>query len=375
MALTIGIVGCGDIFPVHVRGWNSAGNCSISAIFDADPAAMKRASERFGLKSASSLEQLIEGCDVVDICTPPDSHTAIAEAGLKKRRHLFIEKPVVLTSADWELLVHQARDAEAKICAGFSQKFLPQVQLAKKWVDEGRIGHVIRVRTEQFLTPQDDWMLRDAHHWAHTLTGGRWAETLPHDIYLIRLFAGPVEVSGASALHGTGAAPSGNADEVVVSLRGPTCLAQVHYSANCDRNQRNIVITGSRGTIEITGGLVATLSTLFQSRWKHEIGMPFLQAGQTLAQLVPNRVRWWRNRLRRQPPHSRLIASGARFFEGAGPSPTELDEIGNVVQCCEVAGRQLGRRPSATTSAPRAARAASVASDDRVPSEDPRVAR
>jgi UDP-N-acetyl-2-amino-2-deoxyglucuronate dehydrogenase len=373
MSLQVGVVGCGDIFPDHWKGWNGLAWCKVQAVFDADPSVLKRVVQQFGVKGVSSLDQLIDDCDVIDICTPPDSHAQIALAALEKRCHLLIEKPVVLSMAEWQQLEDRAAEVGAKICAGFSQKFLPQVQLAKKWVDEGRIGQVIRVRTEQLMNRESDRMLADTGHWAHRLPGGRWFETLPHDVYLTRLFAGPLEAGNVTALYGTGVAADGNADELILTLKAEHGLGEVHYSANAERYQRNIVITGSRGTIEITGGLVTTVSTLRPSRWKHEIGMPFVEAGQRLSQLIPDRIRWWSNRLKRVPPQSRMIAACARYFEGSGPAPTELGEIGNVVQCCEAAGRELEREFAATTIARPEVPAISGATDGHMPSAVPRV--
>jgi predicted dehydrogenase len=372
MTLKVGIVGCGDIFPTHVKGWSAVANYEVHSVFDADPGALRKAAGHPGVRgTSSSLAELIDCCDVIDICTPPDSHAEIALAAIQKRRDLFIEKPVVPTSREWEHLVQKAREAGTKICAMFNQKFLPQARLARRWIDEGRIGRVIRVRTEQYDNPGKDWMLANPNHWSHRLPGGRWFETLPHDIYLIRFFAGPVEVTSVSALTAAATGPN-NPSEIVVSLKGSGCLAEVHYSSSCERRQRNIVVTGTRGTIEITNGLVATLSTLNGSRLKNEVGMPFVEAVETLSQLIPDRLRWWSNRLKRVPPHSRLIAETGRYFEGAGPAPTTLEEIGNVVDCCEVAGRKIKIQMAATTIASPPAPGAPVAPGDRAPSEVPR---
>jgi predicted dehydrogenase len=375
MSMRVGIVGCGDIFPDHWKGWSALSQFHVESVYDTDPAVLRRVALQYGVNGASSLAQLIDQCDVIDICTPPDSHAGIALAAMEKRRHLLIEKPVVLSGSEWRRLADRAAQAGVKICAGFSQKFLPQVQLAKQWVDQGRIGQVIRVRTEQLMSRESDWMLADTRHWSHRLPGGRWLETLPHDVYLIRLFAGPLEVGQVSALYGTGGAPEGNADELIIGLKAAQALGEVHYSANAERYQRNIVITGSRGTIEITGGLVATISTLRPSRWKHEIGMPFVEAGQRLSQFIPNRVRWWRNRLKRVPPHSSMIAACGRYFEGIGPTPTDLDEIGNVVDCCELVGQQLERELAATTIARPEVPATSGVTDGHTPSEAPPAVR
>jgi predicted dehydrogenase len=373
MTVKVGIVGCGDIFPTHVKGWSALPNYEVHSVFDADPGALRKAAGHPGVRgTSSSLAELIDSCDVIDICTPPDSHAEIALAAIQKRRDLFIEKPVVLTSSEWERLVVKAREAGTKICAMFNQKFLPQVLLARKWIDDGRIGQVIRVRTEQYDNPGKDWMLGKPNHWSHRLPGGRWVETLPHDIYLIRFLAGPVEVTSASALPAAGGGANAQPGEIVITLKGSNCLAEVHYSSSCERRQRNIVITGTRGTIEITNGLVTTLSTQNGSRLKNEIGMPFVEAVATLTQLIPDRVRWWSNRMKRVPPQSRLIAETARYFEGAGPAPTTLEEIGNVVDCCEAAGREIEIQMAATTIASPPAPGASVAPGDRVPSEVPR---
>jgi predicted dehydrogenase len=62
---------------------------------------------------------------VVDIVTPTISHFACASESLKKSKHVFIEKPIVTTPAEAEVLMDLAREANVKVQVGHVERFNP----------------------------------------------------------------------------------------------------------------------------------------------------------------------------------------------------------------------------------------------------------
>ncbi|WP_152397049.1 Gfo/Idh/MocA family protein [Paenibacillus guangzhouensis] len=90
--------------------------------------------------------------DIVDINAPSDSHKEIAIAAAKAGKHLFCEKPLALTLADSREMLAVAEEAGVKHMVGFNYRFAPAVQLAKKLLDEGRLGQIYHFRA---------WFLQD----------------------------------------------------------------------------------------------------------------------------------------------------------------------------------------------------------------------
>src|SRR5215207_9434000 len=99
------------------------------------------------------------GIDIVDICTPGDTHPEIAVAALESGKHVLCEKPLANSVADAERMTRAAARARAEgiiAMCGFSYRRAPALALARRFVDEGRLGAIRHVRAQYF----QDW-LRD----------------------------------------------------------------------------------------------------------------------------------------------------------------------------------------------------------------------
>lgn len=95
--------------------------------------------------------------DVVDICTPGDTHAEIAEAALRAGKHVLVEKPMANSVAEAESMAAVAAEARTRgvrSMVGFTYRRVPALALARQLVAEGRIGEVRQVRA-QYL---QDWL-------------------------------------------------------------------------------------------------------------------------------------------------------------------------------------------------------------------------
>ena len=348
----VGLVGCGHISMAHLKAWQKTEGCRVIGVFDLNRKLAKKRTRAFKIeKIYDDLERLIAECDIVDVCTPPQTHSQIAQQVVAAGRHLVIEKPLVTDVVDWDELSAMLSESPGKIAVIHNLKFTNSVQLAKRWVNEGRIGEIIRVEREFLTNPETDRMLVGDSHWSHQLPGGRWYETLPHELYLTHYFAGALELADVTVAQ-TAHAPAGApADEVLITLKGDHCLATVHFSANCRLNKRVFTIQGTEGliTIDILSDF-ATLSTLRDKKWQRTIGRPLLEVGLTLWRSIPDRTSYLYRQLRGQTPHTNLIQAFGRYLQGQGPAPTPLDEIDYVVRNCDRIGRGIDRQLNRTTS-------------------------
>ncbi|WP_298461130.1 Gfo/Idh/MocA family protein [uncultured Cellulomonas sp.] len=95
--------------------------------------------------------------DLVDICTPGDTHAEMAVAALAAGKHVLVEKPMANTLEEATTMTVAAREAAGRgvrSMVGFSYRRVPAVALARQLVAEGRIGEVRQVRA-QYL---QDWL-------------------------------------------------------------------------------------------------------------------------------------------------------------------------------------------------------------------------
>jgi predicted dehydrogenase len=118
------------------------------------------AARRLGwAEGASDWRRVIErdDIDLVDICTPGHTHAEIAIAALEAGKHVLCEKPLANSVAEAEAMTAAAEAAAAdgiRAMVGFTYRRTPAIALARRLVEQGRIGDVRHVRA-QYL---QDWI-------------------------------------------------------------------------------------------------------------------------------------------------------------------------------------------------------------------------
>jgi predicted dehydrogenase len=117
-----------------------------------DARATPEFAERWGFANAStSWEQTVKNDQIqlVDVATPNNMHAPIAIAALENGKHVSCEKPIAATLD----VARQMRDAAAKAArkgvktfTWFTYRGCPALALARKFVQQGKIGRVYHVR-------------------------------------------------------------------------------------------------------------------------------------------------------------------------------------------------------------------------------------
>ncbi|WP_248928167.1 Gfo/Idh/MocA family protein [Paenibacillus hamazuiensis] len=123
-----------------------------------DVQGVAQAAEQFGWEGyVTDWRELVErpDIDLIDINAPSDAHKEIALAAAKAGKHIFCEKPLALTLADAREMLQAAEQAGVTHMVGFNYRFAPAVMLAKKLIEEGRLGQIYHFRA-WFL---QDWII------------------------------------------------------------------------------------------------------------------------------------------------------------------------------------------------------------------------
>lgn len=346
--LSVGLLGAGHIAAAHLAAWRRAHGCRAAGVYDLDRAQAEARARRFRLPRVfADAGELIAACDVVDVCTPPHTHAELIRRAAEAGRHVLVEKPVVTRAAEWRALQPLIERSAGELAVVHNLKFARSVETAMRWLAAGRIGTLLRLEREFLTDPASDRML-GGRHWSHALPGGRWFETLPHELYLVHALAGPLDVTSVVARRVRaehGGAPAG---EVLVALAGADVVATLHYSSACRLNRRRLTLVGTDGAIEVD--LLSDSARLIRRRdrrWKRALGAGLLDGLGALASALPDRLGWAAERLRGDSPHRRLIAAFAAHLHGRGPSPSPLDEIAYVVENAEAIGLAIDAQVAA----------------------------
>jgi predicted dehydrogenase len=166
-ALGIGMVGYAFMGAAHSRAWATVGQAfdvplrpRMNVLAGRDEAATRAAAHRYGWHHVETdWRALIDRDDVqlVDICTPGDTHAEIAIAALDAGKHVLCEKPLGNTLAEAEAMAAAAARAAqhgVRAMVGFNYRRVPAIALARRLINDGRIGGLRHIRAAYL----QDWL-------------------------------------------------------------------------------------------------------------------------------------------------------------------------------------------------------------------------
>ena len=165
--LGIGLIGYAFMGAAHSQAWRSAPRFfdlpldpAMNVLGGRNAEAVRAAAAKLGwTETETDWRKLIARDDVqlVDVCTPGDSHAEIAIAALEAGKHVLCEKPLANTVEEAEAMTAAAEAAKAKgirSMVGFTYRRVPAIGLARQLVAEGKLGTIRHVRA-QYL---QDWI-------------------------------------------------------------------------------------------------------------------------------------------------------------------------------------------------------------------------
>lgn len=134
--LKIGVLGAGHLGKIHIKCIREIAEFDLAGFFDPDEQVMNKVKDEFGLHAFSSIQELIEAVDVVDIVTPTVSHFECASIAMKMSKHVFIEKPLVTTLEQARELISIADEARVKVQVGHVERFNPAFIAASPYIQQ-----------------------------------------------------------------------------------------------------------------------------------------------------------------------------------------------------------------------------------------------
>ncbi|MFF0822638.1 Gfo/Idh/MocA family protein [Micromonospora haikouensis] len=162
------MVGYAFMGAAHSQAWRTVNRVydlpaqvRMALVCGRDTGKVAEAADRLGWDAhTTDWRRLVESdeIDVVDICTPGDSHAEIALAALAAGKHVLCEKPLANTVAEAREMAAAAVAAQAagvRSMCGFTYRRVPAVTLMRQMVAEGRLGTIRHVRAAYL----QDWIV------------------------------------------------------------------------------------------------------------------------------------------------------------------------------------------------------------------------
>lgn len=270
----VGLIGLGGIGTVHGVQYAKMPDVRLFA-FDHRPERIEGFVQRFHAEPVGSYDQLLERCDVIDICVPTDLHAGLAMKAVAAGRAVLLEKPITRTLEECSALIEAADKARVTLMPAHVVRFFPDYEAAHKLVAGGAIGKPAAARLRRGgSAPQGDgkWF-QD-----FTRSGGVLLDLAIHDFDWLQWTLGPVEQVFAQSVRANGLLAS--------DVPGDYSLATLTHSSgavsHCEATWMDP--SGFRTTLEVCGseGMIE-----HDSRQAVALSLASAQGAQTMPNLVP----------------------------------------------------------------------------------------
>ncbi|RED18801.1 Gfo/Idh/MocA family protein [Pontivivens insulae] len=139
----VGIIGCGNISTAYLRLASLFAGYEVRAVADLNIEAAKAQAEAFDVR-AETVDDLLGAADIDLIVnlTIPAAHAAVSKAALEAGKHVYSEKPFVLSVDEGEELAKLAAANGLRVGSAPDTFLGASHQLARHLVDSGQMGRI-----------------------------------------------------------------------------------------------------------------------------------------------------------------------------------------------------------------------------------------
>jgi predicted dehydrogenase len=171
---------------VHARHYRNLPEIELT-IFDIDTERATQFAQAHCATQTTSVSELIETCDAVDVCLPTDLHLEFGLLAIVSEKPTLIEKPMARTLEEAAKLVQAAEDRKVPFMVGQVVRYFPEFKRAHELVKSGAVGTPAAARTRRGgLPPRADWF-QDVSR-----SGGILLDLAVHDFDWLRWTLGEV---------------------------------------------------------------------------------------------------------------------------------------------------------------------------------------
>jgi len=248
-----GVIGAGGIADRRtIPGMVLADNAELVAVMEIDLTQAERLKEKYGAKRAYDSEAMLlqdPEVDAVYIASPVVLHAKQAKMAADAGKHILIEKPLAMTSAEGQEVLDYCSARGVLIAAGLMMRFGANVMAMRELVQTGRIGAVVS-GFAQFTC----WYPDIPGNWRQQKSsagGGSLMDMGVHCIDLVQYVTGS-KVIQVAGLHDTLTFGYDVEDSSSVLLRlenGAMCTIQSNFNIPDEAAKWRLEFFGTRGRL------------------------------------------------------------------------------------------------------------------------------
>jgi len=151
-AIRFGVIGLGFFGEKHAEVLHGLPGVELAAVCTRREWRLKEIADRFGVPRAyTDYHELLadEEIDAVTVVTHAKDHVEPTVAALAAGKHVFLEKPMALTTAECDRIVEATEKSGGKFMVGHICRFNYRYALAKQSIERGEIGKVLSIHARR----------------------------------------------------------------------------------------------------------------------------------------------------------------------------------------------------------------------------------
>lgn len=195
--LKVGIIGLGDVSPIHIQAIEMSEHAELVAVCDTDPSLMSAVKDT---PFYTDYREMIRGhdLDVVHNCLPHHLHYPVTKACIEAGAHVFLEKPVSISYEEGQLQKQLEDESGKKICVCYQNRYNATFLTLQDYLDKEETGAITGIKA--LVT----WYREDSYYqskpWRRTKAEVGYGNIMSQSIHtldLVQLLGG--EVSAVKA--------------------------------------------------------------------------------------------------------------------------------------------------------------------------------
>ncbi len=248
--IRFGIAGAGGIAKSYATVFSDLTGAEIVGVADVDPAAAAAYATPLGAVATTSVGELLDtvALDALIVCTPPDSHPAVARAAFDAGVAVLCEKPLAIAVDAAQEMVAAATRSGVLFTMATKFRFVGDVVRAHALIASGVVGDVIQM--ENAFASRVDMTSRWNSNRAVS-GGGVLIDNGTHSVDIARYLLGPIhEVFATEPPRTQGLDVEDSAQLLLRSTTGATATIDLSWSYD-HATDTYLQLYGSEGSIRV----------------------------------------------------------------------------------------------------------------------------
>jgi phthalate 4,5-cis-dihydrodiol dehydrogenase len=259
---TVAVIGAGAIAGHHFGAIAGMKGLRACAVADLNAGRAEELASQYSVAAYRDYREMIrsERPDIVAIALPHYLHKEAALFAASYGCHMMLEKPMALSAAECDEIIHAARLADVRVLVGHTQHYMAENIRAKTMIDSGAIGSLVMMNDirhmDYYRSSRPDWFLEKTKS-----GGGILANLGTHSIDKIQWLAGSAvrKVNASVSYHGSRGNVEGSGLVYLELENGmPATIVQAGY-IGAARNETEII--GTKGMLRLMTGDSLWIST------------------------------------------------------------------------------------------------------------------